>query len=53
MHQIRLHALYMNCPIIGDRKYNKHYSNGEKMNLRSISIKLSDELTINVPRGTF
>ena len=53
MHQIRLHALHMNCPIIGDKKYNKHYSNGEKMNLRSISIKLSDELTINVPRGTF
>jgi len=53
MHQIRLHALYLNCPIIGDKKYNKNYSNGEKMNLRAISLKLSDDLIINVPRGTF
>ncbi|QED23455.1 RluA family pseudouridine synthase [Candidatus Deianiraea vastatrix] len=38
IHQIRLHALSLNAPILGDEKYNKRYEKGQKLQLLSYNI---------------
>jgi len=42
MHQIRIHALEINCPIVGDEKYNNNYKKGQKLKLKSVFIDLGE-----------
>lgn len=40
MHQIRLHAFHIQCPIFGDEKYNPQYQKGQNLHLISKSINI-------------
>lgn len=41
MHQIRMHAKELNCPIVGDEKYNENCKKNEKLQLKSVKIEFN------------
>lgn len=53
MHQLRIHAMQLGCPILGDKKYNSNQYNTYKMMLHAKSIKIPQcifgyEITVEI-----
>jgi len=50
IHQIRLHALHLGCPVLGDIKYNSRYQKNDKLHLVSIDIKLPEDRNFHIKK---